>query len=281
MFNLEQSIADWRRQMSSAGIKSPELLDELESHLWEEIRKLLSAGVPEVEAFQLAVTRIGSSESLRTEFNKLRRTPCRAVAIGSWLWVGVMILLAVFLVRRSIDGRLGLLLLAHVFTLSAGYGAALLAGAFGLYYVFRNSFDALSPARRQSLGRAVLRFSQLAAVLVVAGFVLGMIWSRQHLGRYLGGDPREIGPLCAALWLVASSAIQRFMQVSERPQMRIAIVGNVIILLAWLGAGLISASRNLHTSGTGGIWPVTLAVLLGIHLVFLLPGGMAGKKQTV
>ena len=37
MFNLEQSIADWRRQMLAAGIKMPVPLEELESHLREDI----------------------------------------------------------------------------------------------------------------------------------------------------------------------------------------------------------------------------------------------------
>lgn len=47
MFNLEQSIADWRRQMLATGIKTPAPLDELESHLREDIGALVSAGEPE------------------------------------------------------------------------------------------------------------------------------------------------------------------------------------------------------------------------------------------
>jgi hypothetical protein len=281
MFQLNEEIRKWRRQMVSSGIKTPELLDELENHLREEIRQLLSADLPEAEAFQLAVTRIGSSELLRTEFNKLKPASCRAVTIGSWSWAVVVTLLVVFLVKRSLDGKLGLLLLAHVFTISAGYGAGFLAGAFGIYSTFRNSFDALSPVRRQSLGHAVLRFSQLAAALALTGFVLGMIWSRQHLGPYLGSNPREIGGLCATLWLLASSVIQQFGRLGGRAQMRMAIGGNIVVLLAWFGAGLISDSHGAHPLATGGLWPVILAALLGLHLLFLVPGGMAGRKQSV
>ena len=267
--------------MASSGIKLPVLLDELESHLRGEIHKLSSAGMPDAGAFQLAVTRIGSSELLRTEFNKLKSTPCRTVTIGSWSWAVVMTLLVVFLVTRSLDGKLGLLLLAHVFTISAGYGAGLLAGAFGVYYVIRNSFAALSLASRQSLGRALLRFSRLAAALVVTGFVLGMFWSRRHLGPCLGTNPREIGGLCATLWLLASSVIQQFVPLGGRAQMRMAIGGNLVILLAWLGAGLISDSHGAHPLATGGPWSVILAAMLGLHLVFLLLGGREGGKQVV
>jgi hypothetical protein len=35
MRNLDPGIAEWRREMAAAGIKSAEVLDELESHLHE------------------------------------------------------------------------------------------------------------------------------------------------------------------------------------------------------------------------------------------------------
>jgi len=37
MFNLEPSIAEWRRQMLAAGVKTPVPLEELESHLRDEL----------------------------------------------------------------------------------------------------------------------------------------------------------------------------------------------------------------------------------------------------
>ena len=44
MFDLEKSIADWRTQMLAAGIKSPVPLEELESHLREEITQQTKSG---------------------------------------------------------------------------------------------------------------------------------------------------------------------------------------------------------------------------------------------
>ena len=37
MFNLETAVAEWRQELLAAGIKAPEPLEELESHLREEI----------------------------------------------------------------------------------------------------------------------------------------------------------------------------------------------------------------------------------------------------
>jgi hypothetical protein len=70
MFDLEQSIADWRKQMLAAGIKSPVPLDELEIHLREEIERQMKSGLSEQEIFNSAVQKIGQAGLLKTEFKK-------------------------------------------------------------------------------------------------------------------------------------------------------------------------------------------------------------------
>ena len=67
MPDLEQQIAEWRRQMLSAGISAPALLDELESHLREDIERLIESGVDPYEAFQTASCRIGRVDALKEE----------------------------------------------------------------------------------------------------------------------------------------------------------------------------------------------------------------------
>ncbi len=47
MFNLEQAILQWRRQMLSAGIKTPEPLDELENHLRDDMEQKIRSGLSE------------------------------------------------------------------------------------------------------------------------------------------------------------------------------------------------------------------------------------------
>ena len=53
MFDLEQSIADWRQQMLAAGIKTPVPLEELEIHLREEIERQMKSGLNEQDAFEI------------------------------------------------------------------------------------------------------------------------------------------------------------------------------------------------------------------------------------
>lgn len=70
MFNLEQAITKWKQQMMVGGIKNPAVLDELESHLREEIERQTRTGVPAERAVKIATQKIGPANALKNEFGK-------------------------------------------------------------------------------------------------------------------------------------------------------------------------------------------------------------------
>ena len=74
MFNLEQSISAWRSQMLAAGIQSPVPLDELESHLRDDIARRMQNGAEPQTAFEAATQEIGGPVMLKKEFAKLQPT---------------------------------------------------------------------------------------------------------------------------------------------------------------------------------------------------------------
>ena len=71
MFNLEQSISEWRGQMLSAGVRNPDIVDELESHLREDWARRVQSGESEEQAFEGAVRGVGQASLLQHEFAKL------------------------------------------------------------------------------------------------------------------------------------------------------------------------------------------------------------------
>jgi len=73
MFNLDQSIAEWRRQVIAAGIKTPAPMEELESHLRDDIEQQMQAGLSQQQAFAIAVQRIGQIDALKVEFAKFNQ----------------------------------------------------------------------------------------------------------------------------------------------------------------------------------------------------------------
>ena len=74
MFDLEQAIAGWRRQMQAAGIKTPVPLEELEIHLRDEIALQKKSGTNAPLAFEMAVQQIGMANVLKDEFEKVDAT---------------------------------------------------------------------------------------------------------------------------------------------------------------------------------------------------------------
>jgi hypothetical protein len=73
MFSLDQAIADWRRQLDAAGIRSSEVLAELEGHLRDEIEGQMRSGANEQQAYQTAAARIGLPSTLKAEFAKVSK----------------------------------------------------------------------------------------------------------------------------------------------------------------------------------------------------------------
>jgi hypothetical protein len=74
MFDPEQTIAEWRRQMAAGGIKTPEVLNELESHLREDVEQQGRLGLNAQQAFEVAIQRIGQADVLKAEFGKAGET---------------------------------------------------------------------------------------------------------------------------------------------------------------------------------------------------------------
>jgi hypothetical protein len=95
MFNLEQAIADWRRRLVIGGIQSAAILDELESHLRDDLEEQVRSGIDPRQAFETASRRLGPVATLRQEFMKageLHSTWQRSFLHGLY-WVGAAIVL--------------------------------------------------------------------------------------------------------------------------------------------------------------------------------------------
>jgi hypothetical protein len=137
MFNLEESVVEWRRQMLAAGIKSPAPLDELELHLREEIGRMKESGLDEPAAFTAAAKNLGPAQSLRDEFKKVKATPSHR----QWLAFEILFLFyaltyplmlgaCAFLVRDG--GFSGMNFGQQVSSVAAGFTLSLFA--FGLRF---------------------------------------------------------------------------------------------------------------------------------------------------
>ncbi len=88
MFDLEQAIINWRTHMLVAGIKTPVPLDELESHLRDDIERQMKLGANPQQAFENSVQQVGHADELKGEFKKT----CEIKRYSKWflLMMGII-----------------------------------------------------------------------------------------------------------------------------------------------------------------------------------------------
>lgn len=268
MPDLEEQIAQWRKRMAAGGVKTTAVLDELESHLREEVQVRIAAGDSESVAFQTAATRIGSAGSLRMEFNKVAGAVALPVLISASTWIAAVILMLVLFSARLASGKVGPLIFTHILTITSGYLAAFLAGALAICYVFCRWAGKLTPVLQQDLNRAAVRFTYISGALSVTGFILGMLWTHKYRGAAWINDAREFGGLAVCAWFVVLGVAYSANKLSNHTRMVLGIIGNLIVAGAWFGAGILDHNPAMHWYGIASYLPLQL--FMGTNLLFLL-----------
>jgi len=279
MHNLEQSIAEWRKNMKGADVE-PEALDELEGHLRETVDQLVHLGAPEEEALQRAIGQLGSPQTVASEFEKLRMRmwfPAKMIVVAEIVVTILLTYLLMVLPKRA-DG---VLLGAHVFTVTLGYTATLLLGFLGICFVGQHCWSGFSSRRVAALSGVTITFAGIALCFTAAGTVLGMIWAKPHLGRYWGWDAKEVGALCVLVWQTVFLFTHYFRWMTTSRLLVWSILGGNIVGYAWFGTALMI---RLHTYGMPGYSALLLMAGVANFTFFLLgftpEGWLRSHKQT-
>jgi hypothetical protein len=171
MFNLDREIKNWRRQLIAAGIKTPVPLDELESHLREDVEQQVRAGIVLEKALALAVERIGSAAILKAEFERVenparlkRRKWLRLISILA----GTAFLYIMISIAWGYERRRGIEITnSDVFWMWISMAATLSFGFSGGY------FGKFLPVIISEVKQAVLTIG----VLFAAASVFRLFWS--------------------------------------------------------------------------------------------------------
>jgi putative ABC transport system permease protein len=73
MFDLEKEIKSWRKDLSKNTALEDGYIEELESHLRDEIKRLKESGLSDAEALQRAIAQMGPPDSIGAEYFKTDR----------------------------------------------------------------------------------------------------------------------------------------------------------------------------------------------------------------
>jgi hypothetical protein len=100
----------------AAGVETPVPLEELESHLREDVEKQMQRGVGAQLAFEAAVLRIGQASEIKNEFDKTYRAQWSGKFWWIWLWIGsfgLVVTVIMNLVGRCVIHRRSSVFFSH------------------------------------------------------------------------------------------------------------------------------------------------------------------------
>jgi hypothetical protein len=190
MFDLENSISDWRKQMLAAGIKTPVPLEELENHLRHEIQRQIKLELNEQRAFETAVQQIGDASAIKMEFKKIdAESWSHPLAWAAWVLFVVSFFLPAYEDARGWQ--------CAWFSLSAWSGKLFADSSANVHLALQTLANVLmiaSPILLARLSRNPrvlkrLRFSSFVALILVWSFVFRCFsdggWQELRIGCYI------------------------------------------------------------------------------------------------
>lgn len=235
MFDLEAAIRNWRSRAERRWAGDRLALDELEDHLREEFALLAESGHSLVDAWSIAVSKLGDPVEISKEFAKLGRltTPDRIV-LG--LIVGAAVCVTTVIIRSVAREPDDPVLTLYVVVLVLGYLSGLFAAAVAGYGTIRGLLARVPILPLTRATRRLVRVASLvAAILTVSAFGIGAIWAAGELGSWFPADPRQIGAIVVSISFIAAAGTAGRAGISPRIPLAVAIGGGGIILAAWFG----------------------------------------------
>jgi hypothetical protein len=265
VFDLNRQIDLWKRAFAARRTCSTDELEELESHLREEIEVMIAAGLSPEKAFAQGISRLGDPVAVCCEFAKNEKMllgDSLAIRAGSVLVVLVglaALVLGMVVWRQRQDG----LLAAHVGSISFAYVVPFLLAVVGSYAIIRTAIvKSGRPQFRDRFSRQCKILLGVTALVSATGAVLGGFWAQRQWGRFWGWDPKEIGALA-----VVSCAVVLLLLVSRRQPTSVqlgqaSLLLSLVTFVAWFG-------------------PVVYSETLGVPAVALLVLGMIAQLSIL
>lgn len=265
MFDLNQEIDRWKRAFTTQKTCSRDELEELESHLREEIASLVAAGHYHEAAFRQGVARLGDAAAVCGEFAKndrpllsdslaLRGNTVIVVLVG----IAAAVSGLVAWTQRG-DGLLG----AHRGSILFAYVVPFLMAIVGAYAIFRTAM--MTPGEPEFRDRLRSHCKLLFSVVALGcatGAILGGVWAERSWGRFWDWDVKEIGALsvvvCALLLFLLASTLK----LASIHLGQACLIMSLVTFVAWFGPAV-------YTEAVGQSALTLLAVCLVVQLAIL------------
>ena len=273
MFDLEKSMESWRASLPAEMLGRGEQVEELEQHLRDAFDERVEAGDAPEAAWAAAVASMGATQQLASEFRKLDRAA--RVWIPAWLAVGAMAFVVISVSLLVVLGSRfrGPLLATHVVCVTTGYSAVFAVGFLAAVAVLSRAWFGWDGQQDRSMRLAGGLLAGLSVAATAPGVILGAVWAHEHMGRWWGWDPKEVGAVCVLAWGVI--LLKSFLARTTPPQMLmlLGVVGNVVVASGWFGPALMTQG-HVYGNGIsliGALLGGFLILQMGLVYLVLLP----------
>ncbi len=168
----------------------------------------------------------------------------------------------------------------HVTTIVIGYGAGLLASAFGHVWILGKMFNIKQHDKEfyQRLSRGIYGTLCFCFFFSFIGTVLGGIWALESWGRFWGWDPKENGALLIVLWCLIVIHAHLGRMINSLGEAMGSIILGIIVSFSWWGVNLLGV--GLHSYGfTRGAWNALLLFWF-IESIFIISGAYIVFKNN-
>ncbi|WP_347243909.1 cytochrome c biogenesis protein CcsA [Thermogutta sp.] len=200
-------------------------------------------------------------------------------------------------------------LFAHVLTVTAGYGAGLLAWGIGNialgYYLF-GRYQYLKPGERRlkgerhraqggtattatfveapepcyTLAQYIYKCVQVAVILLTAGTILGGVWADRAWGRFWGWDPKEVWALISILVYMALLHGRYAGWVNTFGMAAGSVFGMISVVWAWYGTNFLMPAGLHAYAGEGSGGGLYVVAAFTANLVFVGLAWVRYRRET-
>lgn len=197
-FDLTAFISGWRSDLASSGSLSKKDLDELESHMLDEIDQLTQYPLSQKEAFMIARERIGSRSDLSQPYIQSKSVWSVFISRSNLYLQALLALIIISLSSRIVE--FAVIMAVAIFKFPMSYGNYLYAG---LLAVLLLTIFASLRLVHQRAKRRTQRISLTGHLTIITLFVsiMAVLFGTQFVGAPIPLETMSIFVIRQYIWM--------------------------------------------------------------------------------
>ncbi|HEV8052880.1 MAG TPA: cytochrome c biogenesis protein CcsA [Parachlamydiaceae bacterium] len=141
-------------------------------------------------------------------------------------------------------------LIIHVLMIVASYGAFVVCGILGHFYLLNYAFNRGKTLTSDKIARGILHTMYVGVALLIPGTILGGVWAAESWGRFWDWDPKESWAFISACVYILFIHAYTFHYIRDFGLAIGSIAGLLAISFTWYGVNYVLGT-GFHSYGFG------------------------------